>query len=205
MLRVRTTLTGWDGAPGLVTNYFGAMTENSEGAGLAIAYVHDLFGSVYGQLLSNAVTWTVQREVDVMTASNGEVTNTFTVTGSDSSTGGGGANIAPTAVAALMQWKTATFLEGRRLRGRTYVSPLAAAAIDSNGHLGSTLRTAVLADLATWLTTFDGTDVPVVWRRPRPADPDHLPEPVEARDGDTAPIVSADVASVLAVLKSRRD
>lgn len=204
MLRIRTELTGFTGGPGLSTMYYECATENAAAAIRCQQYVHNWFGAVAGQLLCNSVTWKVKPEVDLLDPANGEVSNVFTDGTAHTATGGGGTSYAPLATAALFRFMTSTWANGRNLKGRSYISPMASAAVGTNGELHATVKTAVEADLVTWQQGMTEGDIPVVWSRPITADPEALP-PIEGRAGSTGNINAITIRSKLAVLTSRRD
>lgn len=204
MLRVRTTLTGFTGGPGLMTQYFRADVEDQSAAARVRQHVHDLIGTALGLVFANACTWTVQNEVDVVDPTNGETTGTFTDGTLHSATGGGGTSVAPVASAGLIHWKTPTWTEGRRLQGRTFVSPMASAAVHTDGALLTAKKTAVDTALFNYLAGLPSTDAQLVWSRPIVAKPTATP-PVEARVGFVGDIDVANISAKLAVLTSRRD
>jgi hypothetical protein len=177
---------------------------DAEAAERCRQYVHDFWGGVAGQVLCNAVTWRVLPEVDVVDSTDGEVSNTFVGTVSHTSTGGGGSNSAPPSSAALFQWQTATWLGGRNLKGRSYISPISSSVVDAYGGLDGTVQSATQSDLDDYLAAFEEGDSQVVWRRERKADAEHDP-PITHRDGANADIVSGTVRAKLGVLVSRRD
>jgi len=94
---------------------------------------------------------------------------------------------------AVINWNTADYRAGRRIRGRTFVVPLANTAYDANG----TLTTAALGALRTGANKLVGdAGGPEfgVWSRPR-----------GGSGGVFATVVGASVPDKAAVLRSRRD
>lgn len=91
----------------------------------------------------------------------------------------------------VTQWITSSFLNGRRVRGRTFIVPLSSATFDTDG----TLATAYLTKARTAATTFVANGSPVVW---------HKPEPLVS-NGSMWPVVASQVNDKTAMLTSRRD
>lgn len=132
---------------------------------------------------------------------NPVTTNLSTVTGQIQSQTGvdGGAPITAQgaggfcrAAGALVRLTTSTFLNGRTVKGRLFIVPIAGEAWGTNGLLASsTLST--LGAAATALATAAGNS-PVVWHRPK-----------GGTGGSTAFVTSAQVPAQGAILASRRD
>jgi hypothetical protein len=194
MLRVRVTLDGWSGGPGLSTFYFTATTEDAAAAARVRGYVQTyMVEAVKGQSF-NGMTWTVQPEVDLITSADGHITNTFVGTASLTGTGTGGAGEAPPSVALLGKLTTATFIGGHRLRGRTFVSPLASGVLDTTGQFSATALGFYASGVATFLAAIGSGDALVVWHRPK------------AGSGGASGVVTGMAGQrKLATLKSRRD
>jgi len=93
---------------------------------------------------------------------------------------------------AVITWLTGLVHQGRRVRGRTFLVPIANQQLDTNGTLGSAfltnLRTAAAAYIATAVN-------PCIWARPDPG----------TTNGAAFTVAAASVADKVAVLTSRRD
>lgn len=204
MLRVRVPSAGWAGGPGLNTFYFVATVENANTATICVDRVHAALLNL-DSIWSNGHTMQVSGEVDQIDSITGDITNTFSVA-SPALLGPSvtAADELPPATASQVEWVTSTFLAGRRLRGRAYLSPL-------NRNMFGPLGTIPNASLPP-LEAFAGAIVlplstdpdMVVWRRPRKAQPLHVP-PRAARPGATGKVTSWIIPTKFAVLKSRRD
>jgi hypothetical protein len=92
---------------------------------------------------------------------------------------------------ARVHWNTEAIVSGRRLRGRTFIVPIAAAAYDTNGTLTSTFRTALLGAANTFIDS--GVNA---WVEASVWSPTH---------GVQADITSVSVPDEAAILRSRRD
>lgn len=201
---------GWPGAPGLNTFYFAphGLVSSTEAvlddAQLAHDRVHAAF--VAGQdIYPSPWIATVSPTVDVLEPSNGELVNSFSVDPSAAVGSTNGADFGPTPAMILLQLRTATFVDGSRIAGRAFLGPCVPTADPNGSPAASILEKAV--DFSDALQDAGVTEEPVlvVWRRPRLADAEHLPEPVTARDGSIAKVTSITVPDKYAVLRSRRD
>lgn len=194
MFRVRFTSTGWTGGPGLGTFYFDPVAQSWETALMCVARVQTYIGYLQS-LTPPAVTYQVSNLVDRMDPANGEISETHAVTGQTSVVGTANPTaFAPIAIAGNASLLTSTFVRGRRVRGRSYVSPLASGCMDSAGQF-TAAKLAVLLTGLTHLMEDDTGDPPlVVWHRPSPAGA-----------GSAAPVTDVAVPAKLAVLRSRRD
>jgi hypothetical protein len=91
---------------------------------------------------------------------------------------------------AVISWTSNGFVNGRRVRGRSFIVPLAGA-VDSSGSLSSSAQT-TLQTAANGLITAMAGDL-VVWHRPS-----------QFSAGSSHPVVTANVPDLCAVLRSRR-
>jgi hypothetical protein len=105
------------------------------------------------------------------------------------------------AVGAVITWRTGIVIDGRRLKGRTFLVPLTAGAFQNDGSL---LQTTVdtLNTAATGLHDSVGSPDLGVYSRPRKADP---VKNITAREGRWALVTTHSVPDMGAVLRSRRD
>jgi hypothetical protein len=116
-----------------------------------------------------------------------------------SSTGGA---VQPLQLAAVISWRTA--LAGRRYRGRSFLGPLTATAVNS-GALSSGFVTGVNTAAATYAARREGDWAPVVvsksgqyWRKTG----NHTYESL-TRTGFTTPITSGSTTSAIRTMRSR--
>jgi len=209
-MRVRVVSQGWTGAPGLNTFYFkaGPSEDPSEPTltevDLALTRVHAAFASIVSGF-PPAWTAVVDPQVDVIEAGTGALVDSITGTTPATVTGTSASTFGPIVVMGLLQLRTTVFSDGSNIRGRAFIGPWANYT-DTNGTPGIQVTTG-LATMAGELQDAGPGGVPVlaVWRRPRLADPDHLPSPITARVGSAANVSSITVPDKWAVLRSRRD
>lgn len=192
--RVQTVLAGWDGGPGLQTSYYhldtawnwaGYHQDLVNGVAAAYASASALFPSVE--------TMTTQAVVDVFDDITGELVNSYT--GTDVITAGAGAaDLTPTATGICVVWRTQGIRNNKRVRGRSFLVPLCADSMDTDG----TPTTVALGRAGTWAaameTAFGAFGDLVVWSRPKPGSP-----------GLSYFVTSHTIHDQFSVLRSRRD
>jgi hypothetical protein len=194
MLRVRTAISGFEGGPGLQTSYFVGLPEDAACALRCTDYVHSLIDAVLLGVTPDSVWFTTSGDVDVIDPADGSITNTWSVAAPAAQQGVGGESKAPPAVAGLIRLGTNSFIAGRRVRGRMFISPLAAGAISTDGTLTAGALVILNAVGPAVLDNLTDGDTWVVWHRPKVGAP-----------GSTAIIHTASAPAKLAVLTSRRD
>jgi hypothetical protein len=196
VLRIRAELNGWSGGPGLSTFYFDSGVAAVDGA---------LVTGVTGRVRAYFAAWLafmptgntalVNPVCDIVDVSTGALQGQVSAGAAPSVVVGTGGIQGPAFVCAVGRLSTSTFIGGKRLRGRTYAGPLAAAFTDSLAPEGG-LQAAVQNGLVA-LNTAAGGPALVVWSRPRKA-------PQAPRAGAMAGVVNTSVSTTYGVLKSRR-
>lgn len=195
LIRVRTTLTGFIGGPGVATMYF--LNENT-----AIPSVRAFWEAV-SFVMPVSVTAQVQNEGDVIESTTGALTGAWSkapvapVFGKTP-----GPYSAPTG--AVVNWLTQNVFDGRRLRGRTFIVPMDNGVYETNGTLQQAAINAING--AADALIFEQSLSFVVWHRPREARPlDGSRPAVTARPGAHGIVTARRVPDKVAVLRSRRD
>lgn len=184
--QVRVGFTGITGTPYLNTLYFDAAGGTAQQAVDAAA---TFWGAVDAQLHQD-LSWATESEVQVLNEATGALTDAQSTT----VTSGGGAltgDVLPTANQALIAWRTATIVNGKRLQGRVFI-PGVPEVNAVAGILASVPFTA-FANAADALIA-DISSTLVVWHRP-----------VLGTGGSIGPVTAALVRQPFAVLRSRRD
>lgn len=180
--RLRVTWNGLGGLPGLTTFYLrSAVTDVSD--------VKTFFTAIKDNFPS-ALSWDIPNGGDTIDETTGALTGGWTGTngGTVAATGGGGAFAS--GVGARVVWGTGTVVNGRRVRGGTFLVPLLAACYSTSGDLAAIQRGS-LQSAANALVTSDTT---VIWHRP----------PKGGSSGQLIDITSANVPSRVSTLRSRR-
>src|SRR4029453_11488130 len=209
ILRQVALWNGFPGAPGDTTWYFAGGTTTN------VVQMRNFFAAI-ASLLPSSVTVQVQNTGDVVTAETGVATGSGAPGGAGGGPGepGGGAEAgvaagwwsqASAAVVTgtagggysgpsgvVMRLETGVFVAGRRLRGRSFLVPMAGSIQDTNGTVAAT-PLGTLNTAAAAAVTASGTSW-LVWHRP-----------VGGSGGSVSPVTSAGIPDKIAVLRSRRD
>lgn len=199
MLRVTARWSGAIGLPGYSVFHFRDFTvtgePTQETADGAVAKVRAFFVGIQSQL-PNVVSVQVQSDVPVIEDTNGMMTSVFSAPTSAPVGGSAGLSTEYAApVGAVVTWRTGQVRNGRIIRGRTFLVPLARTAFDAGGTLSESALSAINA-AATTLRNPAGTGDLGVYSRPSsPA----------ATDGQWAFASGHSVPDMGAVLRSRRD
>lgn len=195
LYRVRVTLGGWLGAPGLATHYF---LEDGSPADTAIERAQDCADRVRAGWVPIAAKqpgiWTcdVQSTVDVLNADTGALIASHSVTAPASLGGTEGTKFGPAAAGLCVNWLTGAFIAGRRLRGRTFISPVNDG-VDANGTPTAPHVAAALAMYPILSEHDTGFPLFAVWHRP-----------VSGAGGAAHPVTGTTCRDVYSVLTSRR-
>lgn len=177
------TWSGFTGAPGYSVFYA------TPAMGLS-GVVKTFFESIKQYLPSN---------VQILSPSSGDTINELSGTliggwsgGVGGTTTGTGVGDYAAPVGASVQWLTEGVVNGRRVRGRTFIVPIISSSFDPTGSLDTAVQ-ASIQSAADALVTAAAGDL-FVWHRP-----------VNGGGGSIHPITGARVADRAAVLRSRRD
>jgi hypothetical protein len=196
LMRIRTVLTGWQGAPGLSTMYFFGVLPVPVTADAVdcVARVRAAWNGSVG-LFTTSFKAQVQGAVDVIDETDGSLQGSLAGGSPAVVTGTNGANYESIATMALLQISSGTIINGRRVKGRLFLGPVATPNVTSAGELLGATGTTVASAFAGTLTGSGGS-TPVVWHRPTPLAP---------TGGAGCPATVFTMPSTLSVLRSRRD
>jgi len=201
LYRVRTVLSGWQGAPGLNTFYFQALSGGN--ATDALAAVNRVRGSwdVVKSVLSAAITAQTQGQVDIISDTDGSLQTSFNVTQPAVVTGTCGTAATVAQVAGGLELFTADVVDGRRVRGRSNIGPLCATFTGSI--LPPTGLNTALDAMGVALVTVSPPATPplVIWHRPVFNKVTHT----LIRPGTNWQVTSSSHASKFFSIRSRRD
>lgn len=193
ILRIRTELNGWSGGPGLSTFYFdpGVVTIDAAMVTGVTGRVRQYFDA-WKAYMPTGNTAQVSSVADILDFVNGSLVGQVSAGAAPSVvTGSGLGGQGPAFCCAVGRLVTNSFINGKRLRGRTYAGPLSANFTDSLVPEGG-LTAAVQAGLVL-MNTSGGGPALVVWHRP-----------VGGSGGAIAGVVNTSVSTAFGVLKSRR-
>lgn len=196
--KVTAAWTGFNGAPGYSNFFWQAPGEFEGEPPINVADACNevsFFLEGIKSLLPNAVRVTISSDVPALHADTGKMATVTTGGTFGPTIGTGGAGSYSGASGACVTYRTAGVRNGRRVRGRTFLVPLAAGAYDTDGTLnGSAITT--LKTAADGFLTITGSHKLGVWARPTAPG---------ASDGAWHEILSTSVADKVAILRSRRD
>lgn len=189
--RITAQWSGFRGAPGYSNFYFDGEFVDSAGAEAAGVAIHAFFDD-FRISLPVGLSIAIQPTADVIDEASGQILSVvdFTPPATVSGSGTGGYS---SATGAVVNWNTNDYVRGRRVRGRTFLVPLAGGAFDTNGDLSTGVLTAI-RDSADGLITAALTQPMCVWSRPQ-----------NGAGGSSHVVSSATVPDLGAVLRSRRD
>lgn len=193
--RVRVQLTGFIGAPGVATFYFlGLQTARQS--------LQSLFTAV-APALPDDVTAQVEAAGDIIESTNGALVGSWSKDPLPPIVGqqvGGYAGPA----GCMLRWNTNGIVGRRRVRGRTFLVPLAATNYNTVGQILPAVVSGIAASANAFV--FEQSLDFVIWSRPfigAPATPTRAARP--ARLGSHSLVTSATVPTKVVVLRSRRD
>jgi hypothetical protein len=183
--RIRTVFSGVAGTPWYSNMYYSEAAGDFQGCADAVA----AFWGAVDARIDNSVSWVIESDVTVLEWTTGVIDSVETITPGFGS-GGGTSDPLPYATQGLVHWLTGDFVNGRQLRGRTFIPGLCEDDNTSAGVMVSTTAT-IIQNAANALITASGTNGPLMIYSPT----NHVAEAVQA----------ATVPVKWAVLRSRRD
>jgi hypothetical protein len=142
-------------------------------------------------LFPSGMNITVPNSGDTIDDADGELTGVWTSSGGGT-VGGTTVGVTVLGVGACITWHTGAIVDGRRLRGRTFLVPLAATVWEANG----TFSAGALASLKVLSDALMATGGLGVWHRPT------TPGGI---DGTSSSVLSNTITDKPAILTSRRD
>jgi len=180
--RVRSVWTGFPGGPGVTTMYF-------LDTATAVADLRT-FWALFSGALPADVHIQVENAGDIIEDSTGALTGAWS-SESVAVVNGASTEAYSAPSGACINWLTETIGPHRRIRGRTFIVPLANEAYQNDGSLSPT----VLAEFHDHAESFivSQSSSFVVWHRGT------------GSDGTNGLVTAASVHDMVAVLRSRRD
>lgn len=188
MFRVRTVFTGVQGTPWLSTMYFDESAGTAQNAATAVGA---FWAEVDGQL-SNLVNWQTEADVSLIDTDTGVlqgVISTSPVNGSGSLS----TEALGWVTQGLIRWRTGSIINGRSLRGRTFIPGLTSTGLD-DGQM-SAIQQGVLNTAASNLISSINATLQI-W---------HRPNPVGSSTGDAGDVLTGTTWPSYAELRTRRD
>jgi len=182
MLRTVTTWTSPGGAPYYTTLYFNGLV----GAAAAAHSATTAFMASMDDYIDNQFTWTVTTEVHEVDPATG-LTVAVALVPTTTGTGAVAGVQTSSATQWLIQWRTGTYINGREVRGRTFLP----------GWIGNNLADGKMA--AASIALVNAKLVAYL------AGPGALAQVWSPTNGVAVNVVGATVWAEMAVLRSRRD
>lgn len=201
ILRITALWSGFTGAPGYSNFHFttdggfwdgGLLGDGAQQAAEGAATrVFTAFSGMRSRIPAG-VRIAVQNEAQILNSDTGEIIGFAEVEG-QAVVGSGTAGGYSAASGAVVNWRTNDYRAGRRIRGRTFLVPLAGASYEADGTLATEARTSIQG-FADEMITGAGAAELGVWSRPQ-----------NGAGGVFATVTGANVPDMAAVLRSRRD
>lgn len=116
LFRIQTVFSGVEGAPFLSTMYFTGDPLGPAGAVTAV----DTFWDNLAGVMATGLLWTVNGEVSEINQETGALVDVHNVTPAGGA-GSAGGDRTPAATQGLIKWNTGVVVNGRILRGRTFI------------------------------------------------------------------------------------
>lgn len=196
MAKVTINWTGLPGGPGYTNLYFqdisGPTNVDQTLVDSAVSKT-DAWIAAFRPALPTSIFTAVSATVEAVDENTGELQSFWTGTPAAAAAGSGGTSYsAPSG--AVVSWYTSTVRNSRRIRGRTFIVPLATSAYDTDGSILNARITTWNAATATLIATGASAELGV-WSRPSGP---------SASDGDWALVTSFRIPDAAAILTSRR-
>lgn len=153
--RYRVIWTGGPGGEGVSTFY--ALPT----ASTALADIRTFFDSIKG-LVPAAFSWTFPNSGDQIEDSTGQISGAWSAAAAPSVVGTSVTTAYAAGVGARVSWQTQLILNGRRLRGTTYITSLSTSSYDTTG----TLQTSSLTTLQNAADALIAATDLVIYSRP---------------------------------------
>lgn len=188
MVRVTTRWDGFPGAPGY-TNFYGSHNGVSaqDSADQFADDIHDFWLQVNGYI-PDSVTLTIVPTWQSLSDSSGQLTGEGQLASPPAAVTGNNAGSYAGNVGVAINWVSETVLNGRFLKGRTYLIPMTGV-FDQDG----TLSAAAISAIGTSaLALAEGSTNMLVWHRP-----------VNGSGGSSAQIATVTIKDRAAILRSR--
>lgn len=207
IIKVKMNWSGFQGAPGLSAFYFREFASADDQLAFAQDAVTKVqaFQAQIATIVPSGVTLQVANDVEMINDTNGQLVDVTTVDGGAGVSNNGHVGQSYAAAAgAVINWRTGSVHRGRRVRGRTFLVPIAGTEFEANGTLGGNAIAKLTAGATALLAAGAGSPDFGIWARP---------QRIKNSDGTTTQIdngawyvaQSHNVPDMSAVLRSRRD
>lgn len=195
--RITVDWTGFNGGPGASVFHFAA----AAGPDVTQAVVNDAvtrldtFLNAWNAKLPSTVATRQRSQVELINDSNGQLIGFLNTNPFARANGTGTGNYAA-AAGAVTNWYTGGVRNGRRVRGRTFIVPLAGSALGPDGTIDEATLGTTRSAATALCAPAAGASKLCIWSRPSSKG---------ATDGISYDVISANIPDKTAVLRSRRD
>jgi hypothetical protein len=192
MHRYVVSWQNWPGAPGISTFFTDPAAGQPDPAPLRT------FFDAIKAYLPSGLTITVPGSGDLIEETTGHLSGTWSVTPTPTQITCTGSGAYAGNAGGVIHWLSSDIVNGRRVRGRTFLVPLIGSAFETNGSPISTYLTALTTAATNLLAS--STWHPVVWARPFAG----TPQDPTTRVGSKHAATSYRVPDLAISLRSRR-
>jgi hypothetical protein len=190
------TWTGFTGSPGYTNMYFLDPDPISASGLEQTALRLHVFWDAIEPFLPGSVRINLPNVLEEIDTATGELIIEHPFEPGTVITGTGLTNFS-SASGAVINWKTLGVLNGRKVRGRTFLVPLASGAYQTDGTIVDATRTTIQTAAQNYTDASAGLGIDgCIW---------HRPSAPGASDGAAWGLSGASVGDRVAVLRSRRD
>lgn len=147
--RVRVTLTGVGGLPGVSTFYFDSTTVDMTAL--------RTFWVAIAALMPTPLSIGVPNSGDQFQEATGLITGTWTGPAQAAVPGSGGAGAYLSTAGAMIRWTPNGVVDGRRPIGKTYIIPIMSSNFSSAGGIASATQTTLTNAATTLLAAYGGS------------------------------------------------
>lgn len=196
VLKVKTTWSGFVGSPGYTNLFFSEFVGEGytqDVADAAVAKTREFWNAIKSTL-PTTVTLTVDTAVEIIQTDTGNLVGYFNAPAQSTVIGTAAGSYAAPA-GACISWGTNGVRNGRRIRGRTFIVPLAGMAYEADGSIGSGYLSVIQGAANTLMDDTTTGDL-AIWSRPSAPG---------ATDGVSYVVETARIRDKVAYLSSRRD
>lgn len=200
MSRVRVNWNGFPGAPGINTFYFADPA-------IALPPLHALYTSLAPRVPMD-VALTIDSSGDTIDSLTGKVNGQWAAAAQPGIQGSSNMLYASPA-GVLLKWGTSAITDGRRIRGKTFLVPMAPSNFDAGGNTSFDTQTVLTGYLGTFIGAMPANML--IWQRPRLSRNAYsdgrgiLHKAILSRIGGAGVVVTGSVGTKAAILSSRRD
>jgi hypothetical protein len=185
MATINKVICDWTGLPGMPGVSVFYSTAGSDPTGDLVTF----FNAIKA-LFPTGLSWTVPPAGDTIDDTTGTLNGSWSGVGAAVVASSAGTPSYSTGVGGMINWRTGGIVNGRRLRGRTFLTSISGAYYNTNGTVSATF----LSTVGAAATALAGAGKLRIWHRPPPG----------ASSGSSSLITSGTVPQQVYTLRTRR-